>query len=184
MEEMSQAGKASVNLVVSSTGLGAAKALYELFGTPYVVGTPIGENYQEEIRKYLLSEGMLESTRAFWKSFLPEKEIAVIGEAVTALSLAQAIEMTYKKGVKMIFATECDRAFLREGDVYAPDEEDVTEALQGIKLVIADPLYKPVCPEGAGFIPLPAECFSGRIYREEIPNLITGFEEYFKEVLS
>jgi hypothetical protein len=45
-----------------------------------------------------------------------------------------------------------------------------------MKMVIADPLYRPICPKDAKFIPLPAESFSGRIYRKEIPNLITGFE--------
>ena len=34
LEELSEAGRASVNLVVSATGLGAAKALKEMFGTP------------------------------------------------------------------------------------------------------------------------------------------------------
>jgi len=33
-EELAEAGRAHVNLVVSATGLGVAKALYEMFGTP------------------------------------------------------------------------------------------------------------------------------------------------------
>ena len=51
----------------------------------------------------------------------------------------------------------------------------MAEALVGMEMVIADPLYRPICPEGAKFIPLPAENFSGRIYRSDIPNLIDGF---------
>ena len=47
-----QAGEAEVNLVVSSVGLRAAKVLEEKFGTPYVVGTPIG-SYTERIAKAL-----------------------------------------------------------------------------------------------------------------------------------
>ena len=42
LEEIAQAGGAHVNLVVSSTGLAAAKKLQKLFGTPYVVGIPVG----------------------------------------------------------------------------------------------------------------------------------------------
>ena len=53
-----------------------------------------------------------------------------------------------------------------------PDEDDIIPALAGAKAVIADPLYKPVCPEGAKFVPLPSEAFSGRIYRSSIPDLM------------
>ena len=43
LETLSLAGAAEVNLVVSSVGIPAAKVLKEKFGTPYVIGTPIGE---------------------------------------------------------------------------------------------------------------------------------------------
>ena len=102
----------------------------------------------------------------------------MIGEAVTSLSLAQAIELTYQKGVKVLCTTECPNKLLRANDVLTSDEDDVIEALANIKTVIADPLYRPICPEHAKFIPLPAESFSGRIYRNEIPNLIADFESF------
>ena len=176
LEELSEAGRASVNLVVSATGLGAAKALKEMFGTPYVVATPIGKAYQKELKEALI--GAAEKGETEVKvSNLPSCEIAVIGEGITSLSLAQAIELEYGRGVKVLCATECEKGFLREKDVITPDEEDVIEALKGIKMVIADPLYRPICPADTKFIPLPAENFSGRIYRNEIPNLIAGFED-------
>lgn len=176
LEELSGAGRASVNLVVSATGLGVAKALKELFGTPYVVGTPIGAAYQEELKKALLkaAETGVADTKV---SDLTNCEVAVIGEGVTSASLAQAIELEYNKGTKVICATECEKHFLREKDVFAPDEETIIEALEGINMVIADPLYRPICPKNAKFMNLPAESFSGRIYRNEIPNLIAGFED-------
>ncbi len=182
LEELMEAGRASVNLVVSATGLGAAKALKEMFGTPYVVGTPIGGGYQE-----LLAQKLLEAAKTGASLKMDEKtqevsnlssgKIAVIGEGITSLSLAQAIELEYKRDVKVLCATECGHEFLREKDVIAMDEEDVISALKGVKMVIADPLYRPICPKETAFIPLPAESFSGRIYRKEIPNLIDRFEE-------
>ena len=176
LEELSEAGRASVNLVVSATGLGAAKALKEMFGTPYVVGTPIGKAYQKELKEALI-DAAEKGEEKVKVSSLPSCEIAVIGEGITSLSLAQAIELEYGRGVKVLCATECEKGFLREKDVITPDEEDVIEALKGIKMVIADPLYRPICPADTKFIPLPAENFSGRIYRNEIPNLIAGFED-------
>ncbi len=176
LEELMEAGRAHINLVVSSTGLGVAKALKEMFGTPYVIGTPIGTAYQKVLKEAMISlatTGQMDSVY----SELPEDEIAIIGEGVTSLSLAQAIELQYHKGAKVLCATECSRELLRTKDVLASDEEDVILELQGMKMVIADPLYRPICPKDAKFIPLPAESFSGRIYRNEIPNLITGFED-------
>ena len=48
LEDLSHAGEAEVNLVVSSVGLPAAKILQEKFGTPYVIGTPVG-GFTEEL---------------------------------------------------------------------------------------------------------------------------------------
>ena len=176
LEELTEAGRASVNLVVSATGLGVAKVLKELFGTPYVVGTPIGAAFQEEL-KHALLKTVKEGISDLELSSLPNSEIAVIGEGVTSLSLAQAIELEYGIGVKVLCATECERTLLRNKDVLTSDEEDVVEALSGMKMVIADPLYRPICPKDAKFMSLPAESFSGRIYRNEIPNLVDRFEE-------
>ena len=53
LEELAQAGGAHVNLVVSATGLGAAKVLQEQFGIPYVVGVPVGPDYSAKIREVL-----------------------------------------------------------------------------------------------------------------------------------
>ena len=61
-------------------------------------------------------------------------------------------------------------------------EEEIENALTGAAFVIADPLFKPICPDSVKFIELPSESFSGRIYREQIPNLVTGFSQFFSEV--
>ena len=182
LEEIANAGRASVNLVVSAAGLGAAKALKEMFGTPYVAGTPIGAAYQNVLAQRLLEVAKTckmpeDGKGTVWPSSIPASDIAVIGEGITSLSLAQAIELEYSRGVKVLCATECEKALLREKDVLTPYEDDIIEALQGIKMVIADPLYRPICPKDAKFISLPAENFSGRIYRKDIPDLIARFEK-------
>ena len=42
LDALSRSGEAAVNLVVSSVGIRAAKVLERKFGTPYVIGTPVG----------------------------------------------------------------------------------------------------------------------------------------------
>ena len=182
LEELAEAGGASVNLVVSSTGIEAARALKEMFGTPYVVGTPIGNAFQNILVQELLEAAKTgkmpeKNRRPLMKSSLTGSEIAVIGEGVTALSLAHAIELEYQRSVKILCTTECEKIYLREKDALTTCEDEIMDALQGVKMVIADPLYEPICPQNASFIPLPAESFSGRIYRNSIPNLIAGFEK-------
>ena len=180
LEELSSAGAAQVNLVVSATGLDAAKVLQRRFGIPYVVGIPIGAKQKE-----WLSDAMRDAIRTGERRICHtgvSGDIAVIGEGVSALALATAITLETGRGARVLCATECNPAILRPGDLMTPDEDDIIPALTGARLVIADPLYKPICPTEARFIALPTEAFSGRIFRKQIPDLIADFEIMKKEV--
>ena len=182
LEDMAKAGSAHVNLVVSSTGLGAAKALQEMFGTPYVVGVPLGEAFSAILRD-ALNTAVSTGENQFPKSDLPVGDIVLIGEAVTSLSLASALELTAGKAVRVLCPTECEDGLLREKDLHLQSEEEIAAALAGAGILIADPLFRPICPEDTRFAELPAENFSGRIWRQEIPNLISGFEPFVRKVL-
>ena len=72
---------------------------------------------------------------------------------------------------------------LRDKDRLTPDEDDIIPELEDAACVIADPMYKPIVPEGATFITLPSEAFSGRIYREEITNLIEDFDQLLNKII-
>ena len=182
LEDLSQAGGAHVNLVVSSTGLGAAKALQERFGTPYVVGLPIGKTQKELLREALHTAASTGENQ-FPASNLPGEDILIIGETVTSLALASALERSAGQGVRVLCPTEGSEGLLRSKDLRAQYEEEIEEAMREAKTVIADPLYRPICPDHVKFVELPTEAFSGRIYREQIPNLVTGFDTFAKEVL-
>ena len=178
-EELVRAGEAHVNLVVSSTGLGVAKALKEMFGTPYVIGAPMGKRYGEKVADALRKAVETGEDQTVHYA-LDGGRIMIAGESVTSLSLAQAIEMELGQGAKVLCATECEDGILREKDLMTPNEEDVEEALKEADVFIADPLYRPICPAGVKFVALPVEAFSGRIYRQEIPNLVAGLEDFLK----
>ncbi len=107
---------------------------------------------------------------------------AVIGEGITSLSLASAIELECEIPAKVLCATECPDGLLRECDRMTPDEDDIIPELEGAALVIADPMYKPIVPESAKFISLPSEAFSGRIYRDEIPDLVSDWRTFLENV--
>ena len=163
LEEIARAGEAHLNLVVSAGGLKAAKLLEKRFGTPYLVGVPMDGNLE--------------------KSDLPGDEIVVLGEGVYSLSLAWALERKRNRGVRVICTTECDENLLRPKDEKLRDEVEIEKSLQTAKTIVADPLYHPICPETAKFVSLPQEAFSGRIYRNQIPNLVENFESFAKELI-
>lgn len=177
LEEISRAAGAHVNLVVSATGLEAAKILKKRFGTPYVVGVPYGEDWS---RRLLAA---LEAGEQIPIENLPGGDILLLGEGVTAVSLASALEQATGRGVRVLSYTECPAGVLRDKDLRCIYEEEIEEAIREAKIVIADPLFAPIVPEYVTFIPLPVEHCSGRIYRAEIPNLVTGFEDWVKEVI-
>ena len=181
-QELSKAGSAHVNLVVSAVGLGVAKALYELFGTPYVIGTPYGDKFSAKVIDALHLAVETGKNQEIMVD-LPGEDIVLIGEGITSRSLAQAIELETGRGAKVLCTTECDQAHLRLKDKLTRDEEEIEEAIAGARIMIADPLFRPICPEDVRFVPLPTEAFSGRIYRSEIPNLISELERFVKEEL-
>ena len=182
LEEMSQAGSAHVNLVVSASGIGAAKALQELFGTPYVVGIPMGEEFSALLQTALQTAAATGENR-FPFSSLSGDDVIIIGEGIFSKSLACALELHTGRSATVICPTECQADLLRSKDRLLRSEEDIEAVLAKGRVVIADPLFRPICPEGVRFAALPAESFSGRIYRQEIPNLISDFENFAKEVL-
>ena len=182
LEELSQAGGAHVNLVVSASGLGAAKALQELFGTPYVVGIPIGEDYSATIR-LALEAAVRTGENQVPVSDLSGQEVLIIGEGIFSLSLASALELSTGTGVVVLCPTELDSDILRSKDLLLQSEEEIQHAMAHRKIVIADPLYRPICPQEIRFLSLPTEAFSGRLYRDQIPNLVSEFSTFLSEVL-
>ena len=204
LDEIRRSAEADVNLVVSAAGYGAAKVLYEKFGMPYAIGFPAGNELPGLLADRIIFnvKKSKEQTEdgSFGKTF-ESAEIsvdsgvfldgnagkegstyengfaAVIGEGITSLSLASTIELECGIPAKVLCATECPEGILRECDRMTPDEDDIIPELDGAAFVIADPLYRPIVPQNAKFISLPSEAFSGRIYRDEIPDLVSDINE-------
>lgn len=182
LEELSKAGKAQVNLVISYGAMEIAKKMEEEFQIPYVVGVPVGKLFAatvEHCLKESLETGKNQVVCQKYKADIrSEKKAAIIGESVYATSLAGEIEQQYGISCEVLCPLETEEMILRSMDKQTPEEDDLMEALEGMDIVIADPLYKPLCPKKASFYPLGHIAFSGRIYENEIPDLIDReFEE-------
>ena len=57
------------------------------------------------------------------------------------------------------------------GHQQAEELEQVLQRSKNVKGIVADPLYRPVCPENVAFYELPHIAFSGRIYKKKLPVL-------------
>lgn len=183
LHDLEMAGDASVNLVISYGGYEAAKKMKELFDIPYVTGVPIGSVFSkvlEEKIKDAIKTGenqitsQLQIKDAQDKQKYAEKKIVVIGESIYATSLATAIEQEYGMAARVLCPLETTNTLLRKDDIQTIEEDDLIVELrkEDINAVIADPLYQPIIPDGVKFYPLGHIAFSGRIYENEIPNLI------------
>lgn len=174
LQTLAGAGEAEVNLVVSSVGLQTAGYLKERFGTPYVVGTPLWGT-EEKIADCLDKK---EVRTPYLENRLTEKpEIMIIGEPVTMGSLAAAIEEKYHRPVQVLCPLEETEGLLSRNDRIVRGEEELREALKDAKTIIADPLYRPMCPETAKFYELPHIAFSGRIYCKKIIDISKKYKE-------
>ena len=102
--------------------------------------------------------------------FIPTPDITLIGEPVTMGSLAAAIEQKYGKKVQLLCPLEITEGLLRQGDEAVRGEEAMEEKLKTARIIVADPLYRPICPESATFYEMPHIAFSGRIYLKNLYN--------------
>lgn len=166
LETLQQAETADVNLVVSAVGLRAAKVLQEKFGTPYVIGTPnewLAETISESLEE--AAEQQTDRKMVYLQNRMQkEAEITLIGEPVTMGSLAAGIEKKYGHSVRVFCPLkECEN-LVGEKDAIVLGEEAMEEALRDAKIIVADPLYKPICPAKCTFYELPHVAFSGRLW--------------------
>ena len=166
LETLQRSGKAEVNLVVSAVGLRAAKVLWETYKIPYVIGTP-NEWLAEDISKAL--EGAVTQQTTSKAVYLENRmqadvQITLIGEPVTMGSLAAGIEKHYGHSTRVLCPLKEHESLIGEKDKVVLGEEAMEEELKGAKIIVADPLYKPICPKDSTFYELAHVAFSGRIY--------------------
>lgn len=178
-EDIEKAASARVNLVVSETGLKAAKTLEKRFGIPYVIGTPISgftPDIIDAIKTADAEKRNINPAAAFIEN---AASVAVIGEYVFASSLCAALS---KHGISAYPVCPLESRLKSKPADSVSDEHAISEELKSAGTVIADPLYAPIA-KGKKFVALPHEAYSGRIFRASIPDLTESIEKILKELI-
>lgn len=174
LEQMKKAAEASVNLVLSATGLPMAKYMEKTFGIPYVAGCPVGafaENLMKAVKE-TLEDGISRIPYLNRAACSCGERVYLVGEPVTMGSLAAAITRETGKTCKVVCPVEATEELTGGLDIRTYGEEEAEEALKEATVIIADPLYRPICPVTAKFLELPHQGFSGRCFRRQMKNLM------------
>lgn len=203
LDEMRLAGLADVNLVVSAVGLPAARELERLYGTPYVVGTPVGRKTalrlaglirlaaetgkNQALSGNLAGEEMKSDGMSGFGHMnlgmdgLPEdlsgERVLIVGEQVIAGSVRCSLrEDLGAADVTVLCPTEGEAQLAEDGDMLVWDEDEVISRIERSTVVIADPLYRLVCPEDKEqvFVEFPHEACSGRMYHDRMKPFVCG----------
>ena len=153
----------------------AAGSFYEAF--EYKKENPAEKNgtqisgRQEELWKVTPDQVLyLRKKDSPLSGFIPTPDITLIGEPVTMGSLGAAIEQKCGKKVQLLCPLEITEGLLRRGDEAIRGEEAMEEKLKTARSIVADPLYRPICPGSATFYEMPHIAFSGRIYLKNLYN--------------
>ena len=96
------------------------------------------------------------------------RKVTLIGEAVTTESLAVAIEQNYPVAVRVLCPLQETEDLLSQTSQQVLGEEDMEKTLKDVDIIVADPLYRPICPKDCEFYELPHLAFSGRIYKKKL----------------
>lgn len=156
LEDVLKAPQAEMNLVVSSTGLAAAKYMKDEFSIPYELLGNYLDVRREKSRRY------------------------IVGEPLISGFIASEIKKRYGTDFIVIAATENTEGLLSECDKKCHGEDELKEALSDAEVIIGDPMFELISPKSAKFIRLPHFAMSGRLFKKEIPDLMR-LEDYYNE---
>lgn len=181
--QIHQAGNAKLNLVVSASALPAARKLQKKFGTPYLIGFPIGKKVTDIWRKTLkevLSQEEKQETKQICReednSMKNTMRALVVGEQVSADAIRDCLreEFGYRE-VQVGSFFMMDEELMEDGDRHFTDEDDFVNMSMkngAYDLVICDPLMYPLLPyKPARTMPWPHTAVSGRIYMDRGANI-------------
>lgn len=174
IQQIEDLAKAEVNLVVTESGMEAAKLLKRKFGIPYVVGMPLGnevdvwealeKTLQDKEDRIICDEGK-------------EGDILIVGEQVLANSIRRAIinkNPEAKVAVGSMFGL--NKQIAGKGDLNIAGEESLVELLYSgkYKVLVGDPLMEDLLSEESGvrMVKLPHVALSSKLYWDEAVHLL------------
>lgn len=175
VEQVEDLAKAQVNLVVTESGMAAAKLLKRKYQIPYVVGMPIGDC--EDVHE-LLEAALCDGEDKILKDRAESGEILIVGEQVLSNSIRRAI-LKKKPDCKVTVGTMTglDQMIAAPGDINITSEEKLIELIDSQKYstLVGDPLFEDLLAEDSKMriVKLPHVAISSKLYWDKMPRFLT-----------
>ncbi len=164
IEAIKNAPAARASLVISSSGLPAARLLKERFDIPYFMGVPVSEQSAEGVCGAIFATAQHTPP----PEPVPGNELLIIGEAVYAKNMARNYTELSGHPAMAGIVSSCDpEIFPDQPHVILDTEEGIRRALaKGYHAILGDPLYKMLLPRDFTgiYIERPHRAQSGRLY--------------------
>ncbi|MBQ7942476.1 MAG: oxidoreductase [Lachnospiraceae bacterium] len=183
IEQIENLAKAQVNLVVTESGMAAAKLLKRKYNIPYVVGMPFGDS--EDVRE-MLEAALLDGEDRVLKDASQDGEILIVGEQVLCNSIRRAI-LSQRPESKITVGSMfgLDKTIAAEGDKNITSEEKLIELIDSgnYTTLVGDPLFEDLLAEDSSIklVTLPHVALSSKLYWDKMPRLLTEEMDAFLE---
>lgn len=174
LQQVCRAGEAAASLVVSASGLQAAKYLNARFGIPFLAGYPMGKRHSENLMMRLssaINRKPLERKDAPQTAGQPA--VLILWDQVLAVSLREALRLSGIRTpicVGSFFAMDSD--LCESGDIHIQSEAHLASLLDSGQYcgVIGDPLLKRLpAMQHISLYPIVHPAVSSRLHWEETP---------------
>lgn len=191
IREIAGAAGSKLNIAVSVSGLKTVKYLKKKYGTPYLVGYPLGkvetEKWKEQVHQVLVGEE-LQKCRQIRES-KSGKRALVIAEQYTGCALRKLLKEEFQfETVDVASFFQMDKEMIEAHDLQIKDEDTFQTFLKTqmpYDLVVADPFCMEMLPyKPKKIITLPHIAVSAVFYANQSPNIFgEKASVYFQEML-
>lgn len=187
LKQVINAPRAELNIVVSWSGLKAARAMAQKWDIPYITGFPMGADTAADVcRLTSVKDGAKTLSAAADGSGAP---LLIVSEQVFGNSLRFFLRKKgCRKPIHVAGFFHQEKTILQQGDEFLPDEEHLVQLLKSSTYcgVIGDPLLEMLpAMNGIKLFPIPHLAVSGSLSWGKVPIFTSNeIEQLLKEVAS
>lgn len=187
-ENIAKAAEASVNLVVTVSGLAAAGYLEKEYGTPYIAMAPFGKSQTDRmitaLRDKSRPQGSVQTVSNLNENRQTEKHsssgnqqpgVLIISEQLMGNAIRETLIRDYgMENIQVCTFYMLDKKLACPGDRRIRSEQDAEKLLtEGeFQLIIADPLLRCFAPKNSKWIDLPHKVFQLYGNHQALPELL------------
>lgn len=193
ISEIAGSAGAKLNIAVSVSGIKTVKELNKKYGTPYLIGYPLGEIQTKKWLKsvnHLLNGKAAEEDVCTISTNTSRHRVLIIHEQLTACAIRKMLESEFAyECVDVASFFKMDNSLMQSNDFQIRDEATIRAHLtqqEKYDLVIADPLCFSLLPyEPSKKVPLPHIGVSAIVFANKSPNIFGEKASlFFRKVLA